>query len=100
MTDAPLAPGDENDRRVDDVGSASAPAEYTCRLGKHLIEHGHDGRRSFHERAQRCLARRRSPGLAEHPRRDDQPRAGLQRFADECANARIATLERDERACV
>ncbi len=49
--DGPFASSDEDDRGVDDVGSARATAKDACGLGEHLVECRHDRGRPLHESA-------------------------------------------------
>ena len=73
--DGPFATRDQDDRRIDHIGGAGAPAKDPRRFGEHLIERRHERRRSFQKGAQRRVARAAPPGLAEHTRGDDQPNA-------------------------
>jgi hypothetical protein len=52
-----LATCDQDDRCINHVGGAGAPAEDTGRFSEHLIERGDDGHRSLHESTQRRLRR-------------------------------------------
>jgi hypothetical protein len=94
--DGPFASSDEDDRGVDDIGSARATAKDACGLGEHLVECGHDRGRPLHESAERRLTGCTSPGLGQYTRRDSQPRPALERLADESTHARVATFEGDE----
>jgi hypothetical protein len=94
--DGPLASSDEDNRGVDDVGSAGAPTKEACGLGEHLVKRRHDRGRPLHQSAERPLAGCTSPGLAQYPRRDYQPRPALECLADESTHMPIPTFESDK----
>jgi hypothetical protein len=91
---------DENDRRINDVGRAGAPAQDPRRLREHLVERRHDCGRSFRKSTKRRLARIPAPRLPEHACGDDQARGVLERLANERTHSRVASLECDEGAGV
>jgi hypothetical protein len=92
-----LAPGDQDDGRIDDVRCRCASAERSARFGKREIERRNDRRRSAQQGAEPGLARAIAPGLTDDAGGDDDADAELQGFSNQRAHPGIGSLESDER---